>query len=780
MKKKIVALLIAACVGCVSMTACSNGIGSIANERMNNVETNASLSEEDQLKDMMEQVINAGSSTAQKEETVYVMTDAYGAAKEIIVSDWLKNTENTEKLEDVSDLKDIVNVKGSEDYIVEGDHLEWNANGKDIYYQGTTDKELPVEMKVTYLLDGNEMTAEEIKGKSGHVEIILNYENHATKKVEIDGKEEDIYVPFAVISGMRLNNEKFTNVSVSNGTVISDGNGCMVAGMAFPGLVDSLNGGKVEDSKLLNQLEEKMDIPGEVIVEADVKDFDFGMILTMVSSNVFSALGFDNVEEGIDVSELQDSMAEFKDAGAELSEGTEKLKDGVKELSTGTGSLVTGSGELYDGVVKYTDGVNQVANGAAALDSGAGQVESGVSSLQNGIGQLDAGAGALKAGVDQVNQGSTALKNGTNQLSQGAENLTAGATLVSDGVNAVVAQMGTISEGVGEAVGAAQLVSGGLNRVVEATEVTTTLEDADIQAIVVSGIVDESTAAQVIWGNVPQEALEAMGLTAEQIAGLQQVISQVAGQAVPAMVDQAATGAARQAAVQTANSVKGQIGAAITTSGAEGSPSLQEGAVLLAQSLANSYGQMTAEPAVMQLQALSTGALAVAQGAQELYTGIVTVDQGMDGLCAGAAQLSQGAAALKEGTEKASSGAGELKNGVSQLKNGAYSLASGANELTTNSASLVAGSKALAEGAVTLTGGVSELLTGANKLNDGMTQFNEEGIGEITSLLDTDVNVMNKRIQALAQAAKEYNSFSTCKEGMDSSVKFIMETSFSK
>lgn len=172
---------------------------------------------------------------ATKDETVYVIAGADGTVKKIIVSDWIKNTLGSAALSDKSELENIVNVKGDESFSMGGDKTAvWDASGNDIYYQGNINKELPVTISVTYMLDGKSVTPDELKGKNGKVTIRFDYTNQQYETVDIDGKREKIYVPFAMLTGMILDNDVFTNVEVTNGKLINDGSRTVVAGSRFP------------------------------------------------------------------------------------------------------------------------------------------------------------------------------------------------------------------------------------------------------------------------------------------------------------------------------------------------------------------------------------------------------------------------------------------------------------------------------------------------------------------------------------------------------------------
>ena len=209
-----------------------------------------------------------------KEETVYLITDANGNVKQTIVSNWLKNGSANAEIKDVSELSEIENVKGDETFTQNGNEIIWQANGQDIYYRGTTTKEAPISEKVTYYLDGKEISPQKLAGKSGKVKIRFDYTNHAKTTAKINGKKADIYVPFTVVSGMILK-DGFHNVRVNNGRILSDGNKIAVVGVAMPGLKESLD---IDE----NDFDKDFEFPEFVEVTADVENFSLEMTATEI------------------------------------------------------------------------------------------------------------------------------------------------------------------------------------------------------------------------------------------------------------------------------------------------------------------------------------------------------------------------------------------------------------------------------------------------------------------------------------------------------------------
>lgn len=356
-----------------------------------------------------------------KNETVYIIANADGSPKKVIVSDWIKNTAKAKSFGDISNLDNIVNVKGDETYTVnENNMYEWSADGNDIYYQGTGKSELPVGLSVSYTLDGKKISADKLAGQSGKVKIRFDYTNRQSEKIKIDGKEEEIYVPFVMLTGMMLDNDVFRNVEVSNGKVVNDGSHTFVAGFALPGMQSNLG----IDSK-------DFEIPDYVEITTDVKNFELATSFTLAANDMFSDIDFSKVDDKIDA--LSDSLDELTDAADQLIDGSSQLYDGLKTLLDKSGELIEGVDQLYDGAEK-------ISSGAQELDNGAGALASGAKDLDNGV-------GTLKDGADSLNSGAQSLKDGTGELNSGAKNLAQGVASLKEGSSALVSGVKQLKDG---------------------------------------------------------------------------------------------------------------------------------------------------------------------------------------------------------------------------------------------------------------------------------------------------------------------------------------------
>lgn len=370
--KKYIIKLIAVCLCLVLLVSSSSVAFALTNENNEKAE-----------KPQTESVVGtAKKQDNSKDETVYVIAGADGSVQKIIVSDWIKNTLGSNTISDKSELTDIENVKGDESYTLGNDNARiWDAQGKDIYYRGNIEKELPVGLSVTYKLDGKTVSPTELAGKSGKVTIRFDYSNRQYEYVEIDGQKEKIYVPFAMLTGILLDNDVFTNVEVTNGKLINDGSRTAVIGVAFPGLQDNL-------SIPL----EKMEIPDYVEITADAKNFALDMTITLAANELFNETDADYLN----------SIGDLSGSLGEMTYAMEQLMDGSSQLYNGLSTLLEKSEELVEGIDKLTTGAEALKTGAGDLDAGASRLQTGAAQLSEGLNTLVSNNDTLNGGAGQV------------------------------------------------------------------------------------------------------------------------------------------------------------------------------------------------------------------------------------------------------------------------------------------------------------------------------------------------------------------------------------------
>lgn len=700
---------------------------------------------ESKLKDALDDSIKFSEKEIGKEETVYVLADSTGKERKVIVSDHLINDGNKDTIEDASDLKDIENVKGDETFKQDGSKLTWQADGNDIYYQGTSTKETPVSQTITYSLDGKEVKPEELAGKSGKVTIRFDYTNNETVKTKIDGKEEEIYVPFAAISGMVLD-DSFSNVKVTNGKVISDGKNNIVVGYALPGLKESLD---VDDS----DFDGDVSIPDYVEVTADVENFSLSTTMTVVmnATNFISKDGDADLSEVDDMLDtLTDATDQLKDGSGELADGVDTLKskmgefkdgvgtlkngikdytDGASTLSTGIGTLksgvdtlagsvptlISGVGTLKDGSASAAKGASSLKDGAGTLKKGAKDVSTGANTLSNGVKDLSTGANTLSGGASDLSTGADTLSAGATSLSDGANTLSSGASSLNDGVQSIATNMKTLVSGTQSVSdGAAQLNTGVGTLIGTLNKMGTDL--AETKASI--GEISEDTANNAVLQYASLQNALIQGIVAETKGDTTaandiyaQVVSQIGG---TIGVDSISDVAGASAAIQKISSLISQT-------------SLKVGEGVGMIGVIDTVSRKLTEPDTQeQITKLQQGAASLAEGAGKVAQGASQLSTGADAAAAGSAQVAQGAADLATGAGTLKTGAADLATGAGTLKKGASDLATGATKLKKGAGDLATGAGKVADGASTLHKGASDLSDGLNTLDGGIGQLKEK------------------------------------------------------
>ncbi len=626
MKNQIVKRLLAGSMAVVVGAGCA-GVYAYHNE---NTEITVYAEEDkEELKEAAVEVLSDSTSEETKEffkeESVYVKADASGKAEETTVTEWLKNAGSGE-VADQSELENIENIKGEEEFTKGNtDELTWKSEGEDIYYQGTTEKELPVEVRISYKLDGKEITPEDLKGRDGKVEIHIDYVNKSKEKVSVNGEETEMYTPFTMVTALMLPTEEYKNVKIDNGKIISDADKDIVVGLAFPGLKENL---KLKETDV--------DIPESVTITADVKNASIGPAMTVASADVIDKLGFDKVN---DFDSFEDSINELDDAAGQLVEGSGEAADGSKTLADGVNTLnekgaelIAGVNTLADGVNEYTGGVGSLAAGSTKLLDGAGSVHTGAQALDAGIATAYAGAQNLQAGIGSAGQGVSAAMT---ELSGGLNNL----SLVLDGAIGTITSLGgSASEAYAEVVPTASVDTIVANAMAYVPEGELTEEQKAAVRSAVTAAVQEANASQqavVTYAGAPDPSQIALGYLQGTKGGIEQL----------------------QAGI------------------AEKTPALTEG-----------FAQLNsgAEALTGGLGTLAAGSSQLVSGTESLAGGAKTLADGAAALNSSSSLLVSGTSKLQEGGQKLISGTGQLADGANALAEGNRTLADGMSEFKTS------------------------------------------------------------------------------------------------
>lgn len=739
-------------------------------------------------------VYAAGSTDTQdvyKEETVYVNADATGNSDEVTVSDWLKNSGSVSgNLTDESILKEIKNVKGDETFTENGDQLTWNTAGEDIYYQGTTDKELPVSVKLTYFLDGKEVKPDELKGKSGHLKIQVQYTNNEKKTVTVDGKEEEVYTPFVMMTGMILPNETFSNVTIDNGKVISDGSRNIVVGFGIPGLKDSLD----LDEETTKEAEDKgVTIPENFEMEADVTDFTMSSTFTVALTDLLDDMDMDNI---IDVDSLKDSLNELEDAALELVSGSGTLADGASTLADGVSSYTAGADELNAGIQKYlgsngelNGSVTEYVNGVGKVVKGVKDYTSGTNALANGVISYVAGEQKIAAGAAQLSQLSKGLEQvqtavdtlskaadgkgeatddlviAANQLAAGTKQLQA--VLGSEEVTALLTQVnGMVTTG-NELISATESLSASLQ-----TGIATPVANI---AAALTGMETQLNAINTQLGTLQSDCETAVADVNAKITDYNTKVdaAQAAANTSKTQIANAISALQVQLNATTDESVRDQISTAITAlqnaqTAADGLNNVQKASAITVSVPTFDLSAITSGAATFQtnLKTFKETAAALQQQLPEMQKKLDAIAAAKDSLpsdsisqlTASVTQLNQGMQGLNTGLGTLSGGLGQLNTsvqaqfptaiqGITELNGGFMQLGSYNTSLLSGAEKLKGSSSTLAAGAGTLQSGTNQLASGLNTLGSQMSAG--------AAKLSANSNALREGASSLSEGAKK-------------------------
>lgn len=557
---------------------------------------------------------------AKKEESVYVTISQKGEIKEKIVSDWIHSDDSNIEIKDKTDLKDIVNLKGEEKPEKNGDYLIWKSDKKDIFYQGKSDKNLPLKVEVKYTLDGKEIGGDELSGKSGDLTINVKIINEDSHKVNVKGKEKTIYTPFLSVATLNLSNDNFENVKVEGGTVVSDGNNQVVTFVTLPGMKESLD---LKDNILDLELKEDLEI------KAKVNNFKMSPIMVVATPKLPE---LKELKEAKTIDELKNGLNEIKDASSKLTEGSLKLADGGKELATninkfkgGVDVLKFGVSDLFNGILKYTKAVGAAKEGSDQLNDGISKVGAGTDKFEDATGKLNEGAKVINSKTEELGSGIGSLADGTEQLKLGESQLTEGTKQLAENINKIKAGKEKELQAINMLVGGVDLLKGAIEPLKAMPGLDTLYnglsEGLDKQRLGLEGI--SKSSKDLI------DALEQLEAGANNIKAASEKLS--------GGLD---------------NLQKGQVKA-------------KEGAAQLAKGTKD-YSEKINELS-NETKKLNGGVKEVKSGSQKLNGGLTTLNENSISLVGGGKKLQEGSKTLSEGSILLNNGANKLYEGAKEL-----------------------------------------------------------------------------------------------------------------
>lgn len=798
--------------------------------------TTGSSKDADDIADKLMDSVSLKDNDADKDESVYLISDANGNVNKTIVVDHLKNKDKKDTLEDASNLSDIENVKGKEKFTQSGDKLTWQAGGKDIYYQGTATEEPPVTQKVTYYLDGKEISPEDLAGKSGKVKIRFDYKNTTSYTETVNGEKQTVSVPFAAITGLVLG-DGFENIEVTNGKAEVSDSSSVVLGYALPGLKDSLG---IKDK----DLDGDVNIPEYMEMTADVENFSMPAAMTFVvnASDYVSTDGIDTSDLDDMINDLKDASTQLQDGSKTLAEGTDTLADGLSTLQSKLGTFASGVGTLQSGLKTYTDGVSTLSGGLNTLNSNVPTLSNGITTLNSSAKSLNDGVALLNATVSTkftdsekqtlLDQVHSTLESQKSEIEKQAQTTVASqkTAIQKQAQSAVDAQKPDIQKQAQRTVAAQkediekqaqaavddqkeQIKSAATEKVKEqetaikqqaesAVEQEFTSEKTDditneakkklesIKPVIVSGVkarfvqqmaeinstITDYEAAKTFYDqNVGMKDGAADARVNEQI---NTIINQLAG-SVASTAKDASKIAAGEAAYTAASQTAGE--AAYTGASLAAGTAAYTATSQTAGEAAYAGASLAAESAAYlgASQAATTAAYTGAVSGAEQAT-ITSAEQTKATVAASINQKQANGYSLVTGMKALADGTQTLYNSVPTLTSGIKQLVDGSNTLVANNAQLNSGALQLADGTNQIVSGVDQLTTGsktlsegAHTLADGMVQFNEEGINKILDAYNGDLKPFTDKLQAVIDAGEEYQTYSAIADGQTGSVKFI-------
>ena len=727
-----------------------------------------------------------------KSETVYVTVEG-NEIKDKSVSVWLNSDKNI-KANDKSNLKNVKDLKTDKELKSENGYLKLDENKKDIYYKGDTDKKLPVDVSVKYFLDGKEMKASELEGKSGHLKIVITSKNNRYEAKTIDGQSRNVYSPYVVVAAMTFDDEKVENITSDDIKVVKDGKNEIVTTVMTPGMKQNLSE-IVEDKELDN-------FKDEVSVEMDIKDYKPVEIYSVITNEFFQEKknidSLDKLQNG--VKELQDNSQKLVDASVKLSEGQDKLNSGISQMQTGVTKLHSGSQKLasstqqmqgkfsgiqskvgpiqgyvaqmndgslklYNGISDYTAAVGKIKENTAKIKEGSEKLAKGATDLDNGVGKLKDATSQLRAGTENMKE-MTAQKDQllekSSQLSNGLNGLAGSYGQLADTVEQISgksAQLKDSSAQFNEKLQQVAQLAGGAETSASAEKIARGLESSaeglnnaiqQLQANNEEGQLDETIAYLQAQKNVMYVQAESIRNAGSQNAGQQKL------QAALAQLAQSST-ALSQGNADLSNALM-RTSAAMNQSKAklvDSSNQLSQGLGQMGGALNGADGLSTFKDSIDKLDD-ATGQ--IKGGSQTLKEGTLQNEKAMAMLLNGMEELDKNSSALVEGSSKLSGGLQEfnkqsaLLSSLSQINEKAIIPMSNAINMLND------GLGKLDSSTGQLKSGSDKLASGQKEFSSKLKEYKEKGIDELSNKTK-DLNKFKDIIDAMSDLAVKDSSF---------------------
>ena len=551
-----------------------------------------------------------------KDETVYSKIDSNGNNYNTIVNDHIINDEQEQLINDISDLLNIKNVNGDEEFSQDGNNLAWHAEESDIYYQGESQKELPIECNVKYELDGNEITASELVGKNGKVKITIEYINKDAHTVNINGKDQTLYTPFVVVCGTIIDNNNNKNIEITNGKTVDDGSKTTVIGISLPGLQESLNISK-----------DKIDIPNTIEITMDSTDFELNNIVTYVTPKVLE----------------ENDMELFKKLD-KIYNQVDTLQSSSKQIEEGANSLKEGTATYSEKSQEFNNAVEQVSKGVSSVNQNYSKIDAGISSLNKSSATLESGAKSVSEGTVAVSENLQTISSKLSELQTGTQSLKQGEVQLEAGLDQIITSVSSI-QGTDNSAKITEL-----NQLITTNQKTiNSLKTANETLTTQLKVIKDEETKQTITTQIETNK-SIIKLLETNIVAYKETISTLKSADMSSIKE-----------LQTALSNLKQ-GLQSLQTGTDtlynGTTALQTGTGALA-SKAKELAQGT--------QSLYEGTVKMSEGTATLNSGSTQLKQGLNTLDAGGTKLGTASNQLTEGANTLSEGATTLAEGITKF-----------------------------------------------------------------------------------------------------------------
>lgn len=724
-----------------------------------------------------------------KEESVYSKLDSNGMVYQTTVSNHLKNTEKSELLKDISDLMNIENVSGDQEFSEENGKLIWKAEGEDIYYQGNSNKELPIECKITYKLNGEEISKEDIIGKSGVVKIKFEFTNKEQREVLINGKMQTMYVPFVVGMGTVIDNENNKNIEITNGKAIDNGNKSMIFGVALPGMQESLGINK-------NTIE----IPSTIEISMETKNFEMNEIYCFATPKLIEE---DDIELFNNVDKIYSMANELKDGSNQLVQGSKQLSDGASKLNNGTHEL---SKELNAQIAKYENARNKLANKEELEEKIVSIINSEMKKLMPELQTLaeEEAKNVVKANLKGENgleekTAQTALaftKTAINTKLQELANSNAEITIPEELMNQIQNDLLIALKNV-ESKQDVQVLENTIKELIiidltdtvktKTNEVITTNVDAmktnitDPTALMTESekVALNQSKNQIAQAMVPGIKMQNPNLTdekafAQALNSVNQLVTSVSKGTMDKTLDQVKN----QAPTMAENTVK-EIASNLSTNEAL-EKAISDYSNKIVTELKQAIGEETLNVIKDNIKKEIITEL------KNSFMNDKTLQTQISGMVKEEINPTIDSIAEQTAKKLAEDFTEDLANQIAsnlikKQLNGELSETELDKELSkyedlinSKLGEVDNQVKTLKDALNQLTDGTNQLANGANELQNGMSKFDEEGIQKIYNIVNNNVKDLQVRIEKLRELSNEYNSFTNIDENAKGNVKFIM------